>query len=270
MKQTFGMIKSPDALAAIREGGRLLGIILEDVAAAVKPGVTTQALDDMARAAIEAVGGRPSFLGYKISPRIGAYPASLCVSVNDEVVHGIPQATHVLAEGDIVGLDIGMEWPYQKGATGFYTDTAVSVGVGTISKEDADLLARTYASLMAGIAAARAGRMVQDISRAIETSLKVFPYGIVKDLVGHGVGYAVHEEPQVPNFVDARARPVPLVPGMVIALEPMVTRGTDAVTTDADGWTIRTRDKSHAGHFEHTIIITDAEPAIVTHRPHEA
>ncbi|MCX6781255.1 MAG: type I methionyl aminopeptidase [Candidatus Magasanikbacteria bacterium] len=222
MKKTEAQfVKSEEAIAKIREGGKLLGEILEKVSLIVKPGLSTKALDEFAEALIIAAGGRPAFLGYKISSQIPSYPATLCVSVNDEVVHGIPRADHLLKEGDIVGLDIGMEWPYKKGGpAGFYTDTAMTVPVGKISKEDELLLERTRGALFAGIAAAKAGGDVRDISRATENYLKPFGYGIVEDLVGHGVGYAVHEEPQVPNYLHRRAQSVPLVPNMVLALEP--------------------------------------------------
>lgn len=265
-----GMIKTDEALITIREGGKLLGQILEKVAGVVRPGITTLALSDLAEKLIREAGGRPSFLGYKISAHGTAYPAGLCVSVNDEVVHGIPRAKRVLQDGDVVGLDIGMEWPYNKNKNGFYTDTAVSVAVGKISKEDSALMSATYAALLAGIQAAAPHKTVADISRAIESVLKPYGYGIVRDLVGHGVGYAVHEDPPVPNFVDKRLSPVLLVPGMVLALEPMVNRGGGAVETAADGWTVRTRDHSRSAHFEHTIIITDSGADIVTLRPLEA
>lgn len=268
MKKNF--VKSEEALTAIRTGGKLLGEILEKVSLIVKPGVTTKQLDELAEKLIRECGGRPAFLDYQISSRYPKYPATLCVSVNDEVVHGIPKASHVLQAGDIVGLDIGMEWPYKKGTPGFYTDTAMTVGVGAISADDQKLMDRTQASLFAGIKAARGGAQIRDISQAIESSLKPYGYGIVEDLVGHGVGNAVHEDPQVPNFVYRGAPVVPLVPGMVLALEPMINRGGAEVKTERDGWTIKTSDHSRSAHFEHTIIITEGGPEIVTKRPNES
>lgn len=266
----MGMIKSGDVLAAIREGGKLLGAVLEKVVDTIQPGVNTLLLSKLAEKLIREVGGRPSFLGYQISARDSAYPAGLCVSINEEVVHGIPSASRILQSGDIVGLDIGMEWPWAKNKFGFYTDTAISAGVGKISKEDAALMSATYAALRAGISAAAPHKTVADISRAIESALEPFGYGIVRDLVGHGVGYDVHEEPPIPNFVDKQLEPVLLFPGMVLALEPMVNRGKSAVETAADGWTVRTRDRSRSAHFEHTIIITEQGADIVTLRPREA
>lgn len=267
MKKNF--IKTEEALIAIRAGGKLLGEILETVSKIVKPGISTMDIDNLATKLILEAGGRPAFLGYQMSPKYPSYPAAICVSVNDEVVHGIAKTTHILREGDIVGLDIGMEWPYKKGTPGYYTDTAMTVGVGKISEKDQQLLTRTQASLFAGINAARGGGDIKDISHAIELSLKPYGYGIVEDLVGHGVGNSVHEEPQVPNFTYRGAPSVPLVPGMVLALEPMINQGSAEVYTDKDKWTVKTSDGSRSAHFEHTIIITNGAPEIVTKRPSE-
>lgn len=270
MKTDSRMVKSREALSAIRAGGKILGEVLAEVAAAVRVGVSTKSLDELAEKLIRAAGGRPAFLGYKISARDSAYPATLCVSINEEVVHGIPSDSRIIADGDIVGLDIGMEWPYSEGGQkGFYTDTAISVIAGTARPGDAELLDRTYASLRAGIAAAQLGNEIKDISRAVEISVKPFGYGVVRDLVGHGVGYAVHEAPQVPNFVDKFSPQVRLLSGMVLALEPMVTTGGMDVYTKPDGWTIVTKDGSRSAHFEHTIIISPDGPEIVTLRPGE-
>lgn len=262
-------IKTPEALAAIREGGRLLGEVLAQVGAAAVSGATTKQLDEIAERLIRACGGAPAFLGYRVSSKIPAFPATLCVSVNDEVVHGIPGA-RVLHDGDIVGLDIGMSWAPEGSSRAYVTDTAMTVAVGKISDEDALLMERTRTALFAGIAAAHAGNFVHDISAAIEQSLTPYEYGIVRDLVGHGVGYEVHEPPQVPNYIEPRAPRVQLRSGMVLALEPMVNRGGAAVYTADDGWTIKTRDKSRSAHFEHTIIITDGDAQVVTRRPDEA
>ncbi len=260
-------VKTPEALAAIRAGGIILGNVLAAVAATVAPGVTTKSLDELAEKLIRAHGGVPAFLGYRVSTKDPPFPATLCVSVNDEVVHGIPSATRVLVEGDIIGLDIGMAWAPTGASRQYFTDTAVTVAVGNISDERSALMKRTQASLEAGIAAARSGAYIHDISHAIQTSLAAYPYGIVRDLVGHGVGYAVHEPPQVPNYFEARAPRVELISGMVLALEPMVNLGGAAVFTDTDGWTIKTRDKSASAHYEHTIIITDTGAEVVTRRP---
>lgn len=263
-------IKSAAALVAIRQGGKILGKILSQVAAAARVGVSTKELDQMAQELIRDVGGRPAFLGFGGGWGVKPYPATICISVNDEVVHGIPTTTTILASGDVVSFDVGMEWPYKKGSAGFFTDTAMTTGVGKISEEDKLLLIRTYGALFAGMAAAQAGKDVRDISQAVESFLRPYKYGIVRDLVGHGVGYAVHEEPAVPNFVDKSAPSVPLVPGMVLAIEPMVALGGWQVITERDGWTIKTADHTNAAHFEHTIIITPSgAPEVVTLRPEE-
>lgn len=265
-----GIIKSQEAIEAIREGGVLLGEILSKVAKLARSGACTIELDECAETLIREAGGRPSFLHYGGSGRTPKYPATLCVSINDEVVHGVPKCDITLQEGDIVGFDIGMEWPCKKGRDGFYTDTALTVGVGKISAENSALLERTRASLFVGIRAVKPGAYISDVGRAVEMFLKPYSYGIVRDLVGHGVGYSVHEDPKIPNYFDARAAPVVIAPGMVLALEPMVTAGSHKVYTDADGWTIKTRDHSVAAHFEHTVIVTSEGCDIVTLRPHES
>lgn len=263
------LIKTPEVLAAIREGGKLLGEILARVALAVKPSVTTASLDELAEKLIRDCGGTPSFLGYHAGAKVPVFPATLCVSVNDEVVHGVP-SSRVLQDGDIVGLDIGMAWAPPGASRAYYTDTAITVAVGNITQEDAQLMERTRAALFAGIAVARSGNFVHDISAAIEQSLASYGYGIVRDLVGHGVGYEVHEPPHVPNFVAPRAPRALLRAGMVLALEPMVNRRSAAVYTTDDQWTIKTCDHSRSAHFEHTIIITDGEAEVVTRWPNEA
>ncbi len=270
MEKNSRMIKDPAALVAIREGGKKLGEILAECAAMVAPGISTKALDDRAEFLIRQCGGRPAFLGYTISTKDPAYPASLCVSVNEEVVHGIPRVDHIIQDGDVVGLDIGMEWPFTPdGPKGYYTDTAISVIAGTPRAEDEKILAATYESLCRGIKAATVGNEIKDISKAVEKYLTPLGYGIVRDLVGHGVGYAVHEAPQVPNFTDRFQPSIRLLPGMVLALEPMVTIGSADVYTEKDGWTVSTEDHSRSAHFEHTIIISPTGPEIVTLRPGE-
>lgn len=263
--------KTKEDIARICESGAILGAILEDTAKRVSPGVDTLDLDAYAENCIRSAGGAPAFKGYRHGGAGGAYPATLCVSVNDVVVHGIPQKGVVLQEGDIVSLDIGMQWPVGKSKIrGVFTDTALSVPVGKISKDDTLLLERTYAALLVGIKAAQLGKSVANIGKKIEQNLEPFSYGIVRDLCGHGVGYAVHEEPNVPNYFEPYLQNIKLVSGLVIAIEPMITRGTYRVVTDADSWTIRTADGSRAAHFEHTIIITPDGPIVATKRPNES
>lgn len=244
----------------IRAGGKLLGQILAEVSGMVKPGVSTLDLDNYAQQRIVEVGGTPSFLGYTGGGDI-PFPSTLCISINNEVVHGPATPVRILQEGDIVGLDIGMRYE------GFCTDTALTVAVGAISEDASSLMRVTNEALALGIAAAQPGNRVRDIGKAIQEHIKKAGYGLVRDLVGHGVGIEVHEAPEIPNFVvrgpigDYR-----LHKGLVIAIEPMVNLGEAAVKTLDDGWTIITRDGSLSAHFEHTIVINEDGPEILTQR----
>ncbi len=256
----MAMIKTTEEIQALREGGVLLSRALQAAVDAVKPGVTMRELDDIATHVIEEAGGTPSFKGYKGGSKI-PFPSTVCISVNEEVVHGVGSRGVVLNEGDIVGLDIGC-W-YKK----MCTDMAVTVPVGKISKECTDLLIATRASMMAGVEAALVGGDVRDISAAVEGAVNQKKYGIVKSLVGHGVGHAVHESPHVPNYTGGGFPKVPLKSGMCLAIEPMLTLGTDDVMTGKDGWTIVTTDGSLAAHFEVTIAVLPEGPEILTPLP---
>lgn len=246
-------LKSAAEVDALAEGGAVLGQILRQLALSVKPGVTGAKLDELARRLIKQAGGEPSFLNYN------QFPAALCVSPDDQVVHGFP-TLEPLKEGQIVGLDLGL---YYKG---LYTDSAVTVPVGKIGPEKTALLDVTKAALKAGISAAKPGQKISDISRAIQTTAEAAGFNVVRDLVGHGVGFAVHEEPNVPNFVDAETLKddVALVPGLVLALEPMVNLGQAAVQFEDDGWTVRAKDGTPSAHFEHTIVITEGNAQVLT------
>ena len=248
-------LKNEKDILILRESGKRLAAVLQAVAQEVKPGVTTGYLNDFVYKMITDMGDTPSFLNYKPFGASYAYPGSICISVNDQVVHGIGGG-RVLKEGDIVGLDGGVTHK------GMISDSAITVAVGKISKEDEDLMRVTKEALMAGIKAAKCGKYVNDISRAIE---KAIPrkYGVVKILSGHGVGYKVHEEPYVPNFDDGVKGPK-LVPGLVLALEPMVNLGTDEVFLEKDGYTFTTKDHKKSAHFEHTILITEGDAEILT------
>lgn len=248
-------LKNEKDILILRESGKRLALVLQAVAQEVKPGVTTGYLNDFVYKMITDMGDTPSFLNYKPFGASYAYPGSICISVNDQVVHGIG-GDRVLKEGDIVGLDGGVTHK------GMIADSAITVAVGKISKEDEDLMRVTKEALMAGIKAAKCGKYVNDISRAIE---KAIPrkYGVVKILSGHGVGYKVHEEPYVPNFDDGVKGPK-LVPGLVLALEPMVNLGTDEVFLEKDGYTFTTKDHKKSAHFEHTILITEGDAEILT------
>jgi methionyl aminopeptidase len=254
MKQDI-KIKNESDIKHLRESGRRLARALQATAAEVRPGVTTKYLNDFFHKLIVEQGDEPAFLDYQPFGAEYPYPGSICISVNDEVVHGIG-SDRILKEGDIVGLDGGVRHK------GMISDSAITVAVGKVSDEDAELMRVTRDALMAGIHAAKNGRFVNDISKAIEKSIPK-KYGVVKILSGHGVGYKVHEEPYVPNFDDGVKGPK-LVPGLVLALEPMVNLGTDEVYLADDGYTFMTADHKKSAHFEHTILITERGAEIIT------
>ena len=247
-------LKSESELAAMRRAGQLVGLTLERLADAAVPGVTTEELDRLAEATIRSFGGVPTF--YKLY----GYPAHLCVSINDEVVHGIP-GPRALKSGDIVSFDVGAT------VDGLIGDAAITVGVAPISEEAKRLLEVTQASLMKGIESARPGNRVADISRAVQAEAEAHGYSVVRKLVGHGVGHEMHEAPHIPNFVDeTMTESAELRPGMTLAIEPMVNAGGWQVVQEADGWTYRTSDGSLSAHFEHTIAITEDRAEILTLR----
>ena len=257
---------------AILKGGLLLGAILEDLGKMVRPGITTLEIDIEAERRIRDVGGIPAFKGYAPSGYT-PFPGTICACVDDEIVHGIP-SHRVLIEGQIFSIDIGMQYPANsglgQGGNGFFTDTAITVPVGEINSQAQQLLSVTKKSLDNAIAVATNGTSVADIGRVIERYIDPQGYGIVRDLVGHGVGHEVHEDPAVPNYYESYLEKKKLVPGVVIAIEPMITVGDYRTDVLDDGWTIVTDDGSLAAHFEHTIIITaEGEPIIATKRPSE-
>ncbi len=248
--------KSADEIAILREGGRRLSAILRQVARAVLPGISTLELDTLARDLIAQNGDEASFLHYQPAGAPAPYPAALCVSVNDEVVHGIP-GERALQNGDIVTVDLGLKHG------GLFTDMAITVPVGEVSPEALALIKATEEALAAGIAAARPGERVGAIGSAVQAVAKQGKYGVVRDLAGHGVGYAVHEEPFVPNFGKSGEGEV-LEPGMVLALEPMFTLGGWRVNFLSDGYTVTTADGSLAAHCERTIVINSDGAEILT------
>ena len=248
-------LKNENDIKILRESCKRIAKVLQTVAKEVKPGVSTGYLNKVAHDMIVGMGDKPAFLNYQPFGAEYPYPGSICISVNDEVVHGIG-GDRILNEGDLVGLDGGITHK------GMISDSAITVPVGEISKEDRELLDITKKALMAGINAAQGGKYVNDISRAIEKSVPK-KYGIVKILSGHGVGYKVHEEPYVPNFDDGVKGPK-LVPGLVLALEPMINLGTDEVYLADDGYTFITKDHKKSAHFEHTILITEGKAEILT------
>ena len=251
-------IKKPEEIAILREGGKRHMEILRQVAAAVAPGATAAALNALAEKLIKESGDRAAFLGYSPKGAKRPYPASLCVSVNDEVVHGIPnEQEKILREGDIVSLDLGLRH------NGLFTDAAITIPVGKVDETAKKLIETTKKALTIGIAAARGGGYTCDIGAAIEKFVKPFGYGIVRDLAGHGIGYAIHEPPFVPNF-GKKGKGKKLLPGMVLAIEPMLNEGTEKVILDEDGYTYRTTDGKRSAHFEHTIVITDSGAEVLT------
>lgn len=253
-------LKSAIEMEMIKKGGYILAQVLATVAKKVAPGVHTKELDQLAEKLIREADGVPAFKGYAMSG-IPPYAHTLCTSVNEAVVHEPPEPGHTLKEGDIIGLDIGMRYPAKNG---LYTDTAVTVPVGKISLKTAKLLSDTKEALMIGVASVKVGGDIKDIGRSIEKFLKPKKYGIVKDLVGHGVGYGVHEDPQIANYDDPEAESLKIKPGLVIAIEPMVNLGKDAIVFEDDGWTVRTKDKSLSAHFEVTVIVTEKGVEVVT------
>ena len=231
--------------------------ILNKVKDKVRPGVSTKELDIYADKLIREGGDSPAFLNYRPEGAKYPYPASLCVSVNDEVVHGIPNTDRILKDGDIVGIDCGLKHK------NLFTDMAITVSVGEIDAEAKKLLKITREALEKGVSAARAGNRVGDVSHAIESFVRPYKYGIVEVLSGHGVGRSIHEDPYVPNFGKPGTGPK-IVLGMVIAIEPMLNQGTKNVILQGDGYTFRTADNKKSAHFEHTVLISEAGPEILT------
>jgi methionyl aminopeptidase len=251
------IIKSEKEIEILREGGKRLASVLQQVAKHVTPGVTAIELDQLAERLIREMGDEPAFLNYKPYGAKKPYPASLCVSVNSEVVHGIPKATTILKEGDVVSLDLGLKHK------GMFTDHAVTVPVGKISKEVRELLDTTEASLYVGIAEAIKGNRTGDVGYAVEQFANKKKYGIVRDLAGHGVGKHIHEDPYIPNYGKRGVGEV-FKTGMVVAIEPMFNLGGDDLVLLDDGYTYATADGKKSAHFEHTVLITDGEPEILT------
>ena len=244
-------IKSQSEIALMREAGKILAKVHEELKDAIRPGMSTLDIDRLGEKIIRGYGCIPSFLNYN------GYPASICVSVNDEVVHGIPHKDHILYEGDIVSLDAGVIYK------GYHADAARTYGVGKISDEAAKLIEVTKQSFFEGIKMAKDGNHLHDISNAIADYCESFGYGVVRDLVGHGIGKNLHEDPQIPNF-HQRRRGIKLQKGMTLAIEPMVNAGTYEVAWLDDDWTVVSEDGSLSAHYENTVLITDGEPEILT------
>jgi len=244
-------IKTEQEIELMRESCRLLGIVHKEMESQIRPGISTKEIDIMCDTLIRKLGGIPNFKNYN------GYPASVCVSVNDEVVHGIPTKHRILREGDIVSLDMGMIYK------GYHSDAARTHAVGEITPEARQLIEVTKQSFFEGIKMAKAGNHLYDISNAIDAFIKPHGYGIVRDLVGHGIGTSLHEDPQIPNFAQRR-KGLKLQPGMTLAIEPMINMGRADVEWLDDDWTVVTEDGSWSAHYENTILITEGEPEILT------
>ena len=237
-------IKTPREIELMREAGRILAEVHNDLGKIIEPGITTLEIDKMGEKLIRSYGCEPSFLNYQ------GYPASICVSVNEEVVHGIPSAKRILKEGDIVSLDAGVIYK------GYHSDAARTYGVGQISKEATQLIEVTKQCFFEGINYAKPGNHLHDISNAIMDYASKFGYGVVRDLTGHGIGTHLHEEPDIPNFRQKKRGPK-LVPGMTLAIEPMINAGTFKVSWLDDDWTVVTNDGKLSAHYENTVLITE-------------
>lgn len=244
-------IKSAREIELMRAAGKILAKVHQELGHEIKPGMSTWDIDHLGEEMIRDYGCVPNFLHYQ------GYPASVCVSVNDEVVHGIPNKKHFIQEGDIVSLDMGLIYK------GYHSDAARTHGVGEVSKEAAALMERTRQSFFEGIRFAKEGNHLYDISAAIGDYAESFGYGVVYDLVGHGIGTHLHEEPEIPNFRQRR-RGIRLKSGMTLAIEPMINAGTPDVVWMDDEWTVVSADGSLSAHYENTILITDGEPEILT------
>lgn len=246
-------LKTDEELAIIREGSQILGKAHGEVARLIKPGVTTRELDKLAEEYIRDQGGVPSFKNYK------GFPASLCISVNEIVVHGFP-GDYQIKESDIISIDCGVQYK------GYHSDSAYTYPLEGVKKETLLLLERTYESLYRGIEQARAGNRIGDVAYAIQSYVESFGYGVVRELVGHGVGKKLHEDPEVPNY-GKRGKGVKIIAGMVFAIEPMINQGTKNVVQERDGWTIRTADKKPSAHFEHMVAVhKDRTEVLTTHK----
>ena len=245
-------IKSEREIELMREAGRILAKVHEELGKELKPGMSTKEIDRICEQLIRGYGCIPSFLNYE------GFPASVCVSINDEVVHGIPNKHRYIQEGDIVSLDTGVIWK------GYQSDAARTHMIGEVTPQARKLVEVTEQSFFEGIKYAKAGNHLNDVSSAIQAYAESFGFGVVRDLVGHGIGTEMHEAPEIPNFA-TRRKGIKLVAGMTLAIEPMITAGRyDVVWDDDDGWTVTTEDGSLASHYENTILITDGDPEILS------
>lgn len=271
-------IKTKEEIDILLEGGKILSSVLKEVSEMVAPGVTTMDLEDQACKRIAEAGGRPAFKGFKQSRKSDPFPTALCTSINEEVVHAPATPARVLRGGDIISIDIGMEYPlkgrreavgrvqnkYSK-LGGYYTDMALTVPVGVVDNDKVQrLMAVTKKSLELAIKKVKPGNSIVEIGKAVQQYVEGEKFGVVRDLVGHGVGHKVHEDPQIPNYEIKSLNNIILKPGMVIAIEPMVTMGSYELEVASDGMTFKTLDNSLAAHYEHTIAVTEDGCIVIT------
>lgn len=245
------IIKSEQEIQLMRESGEVTGYILRELEDFIKPGISTKDINDHVEHIITSHGMVPTFKGYQ------GYPAAVCASINEEVVHGIPDAKRILQEGDIISVDIGSTHK------GYVSDAARTYGVGKISEENQHLIDTAKAGFFAALEFCKPGYRLSDIGHAVQTTVESEGYGVVRDLVGHGVGSQMHEDPQIPNY-GRPGRGPRIAAGMVFAIEPMITMGTYQVVTLKDGWTVVTLDRKPAAHYENTVVITEGEPELLT------
>ncbi len=247
-------VKTPTEILAMRESGRMLAEVLSVVRRETVPGISTKQLSDIAVKELKSLGGKPAFLGFQ------GFPDVICISINEEVVHGIPRTSRIIQDGDIVSLDFGVDY------NGMITDSALSLIAGKVrDPRDAELVTNTEKSLDAGIKVLHDGVQIGDIGAAVEGILSAHHYGIIRDLVGHGVGHQLHEDPNIPNF-GTKGTGMHLNKNMTIAIEPMATLGSHHVYIADDGWTVITEDGSRSAHFEHTVLITEKDAEVLTKR----
>lgn len=253
----MALIKTPEEIEKLRAGGKILAGILESLAKEIRPGITTWSLEEAARREIERASATPAFLGYRPDESLPAYPTALCTSVNDEVVHCVPDKKRILSDGDLISLDLGIKFD------GLFTDAAITVPVGKASRDVLRLAAATREALAAGIRQARPDNTIGDVAAAIEAVARREKLGVIRDLVGHGVGHAIHEPPNIPNYGRAGTLEK-LRPGMILAIEPMFTLGDWRIQFFPKSWRVTTADGSLAAHFEHTVAVTADGPAVLT------
>lgn len=248
-------LKTKEEIEIMRSANRIVATVLERLRREVRPGISTGELDRIAEEMALSLGARPAFKGYQVNGP--TFPRSVCISINEEVVHGIPSEERILKEGDLVGLDFGVVYK------GFYGDAAVTVAVGRADEESQRLMQVTERALWAGIAEIRAGRRLGEVSAAIQSVVETAGFSVVREFVGHGIGRRLHEDPQVPNFGE-RGKGIQLREGMVLAIEPMVNAGTPRVRILEDGWTAVTADGRRSAHFEHSVAVTSGEPDVLS------